>query len=342
MHPLWIDNKYLSMLSYRLDRFKRVDGNLCVSRCPICGDSHKDKYKTRFYVYEVEGKLRTKCHNCGYSKGFSYFLKDFDANIYSDYLFDLTKEKMENSGKRRYNAKSIGETLTSVEKPHFDPLKSLKSLTTFEKNHPLIQYVARRKIPESSYDKLYFSTRFMEWVNTVIPDKFTPSQLRRDEPRLVIPFFDEDGRVFAATGRSFKSESIKYLTIKFDETKDKIYGLDSVDSLKRVYIVEGPIDSMFLDNCIAFAGSSGGVPRFDDSVIILDNEPRNKDIIRLNEKFIDAGYNICIWPKSIAVKDINDLVVSGCSKEEIKKIIDDNTYSGLEAKLELAKWRVVK
>lgn len=342
MHAIWIDNKYLGMLSFRLDRFKKVDENLYVSRCPICGDSQKNKYKTRFYVFEHDGRLKTKCHNCGYSKSFSYFLKDFDSNIHSDYMFELTKEKMENSGKRRFKSTNDGITPINVEKPHFDPLKSLKSLTSFDAKHPLLQYVTNRKIPPEKFDKLYYTTRFMEWVNTVLPGKFSIGQLKRDEPRLVIPFFDEEGKPFAVTGRSFKSSSIKYITIKFDEEHDKVFGMDTVDPDSRVYIVEGPIDSFFLDNCIAFAGSSGSIPKFRDSVIVLDNEPRNKDIARLNEKFIAAGHKVCIWPKSMVQKDINDLVVSGLSKQQIKEIIDNNTYSGLDAQLELAKWRVVR
>ena len=342
MHSIWIDNKYLGMLSFRLDRFKKVDENLHVSRCPICGDSQTNKYKTRFYIYQQDGRLKTKCHNCGYAKSFSYFLRDFDSNIHSDYMFDLTKEKMENSGKRRYISPVDRVTPTNDEKAVFDPLKSLKSLTSFEANHPLIQYVTNRRIPPERFDKLYYATRFMEWVNTILPDKFSPHQLKRDEPRLIIPFFDENGQVFAVTGRSFKSSSIKYITIKFDEEKNKVYGMDTVDPDKRVYIVEGPIDSFFLDNCIAFAGSSGNIPKFPDSVIVLDNEPRNKDIAKLNEKFVESGQKICIWPQGMTQKDINDLVVAGYSKDKIKQIIDDNTYSGLAAKLELAKWRVVR
>lgn len=342
MHSIWLDTKYLGMLSFRLDRFKKTDDNLYNFRCPFCGDSGKNKFKSRGYIYQHEGQLKFKCHNCGQSKHFSTFLKEFDSTIYSDYIFEVLKEKRENSGIKGFYSRNDRVTSIVVQKPQFDPLKSLKSLNSFDANHPLIEYVTNRKIPKELYYKLYYVTRFMEWINTLLPNKFDANQLKRDEPRLIIPFFDEDGSVFAVTGRSFKSSSIKYITIKFDETKNKIYGMNEVNPESRVYIVEGPIDSFFLDNCIAFAGSSGSIPKFKDSVIVLDNEPRNKDIGRLNEKFLDSGYNVCIWPSSIIHKDINDLVVHGYSKQQIKEIIDDNTYSGLRGKLELAKWRVVK
>ena len=46
-----------------------------------------------------------------------------------------------------------------------------------------------------------------------------------------------------------------------------------------------------------------------------------------------------IWPKSVVQKDINDMIVSGMTKEEIEKIIKENTFSGVEAKLKFSEWR---
>ena len=40
---------------------------------------------------------------------------------------------------------------------------------------------------------------------------------QQEHPRLVIPFRDETGEVFAAQGRAFGKEVPKYLTIKFDD-----------------------------------------------------------------------------------------------------------------------------
>ena len=54
-------------------------------------------------------------------------------------------------------------------------------------------------------------------------------------------------------GRAFGNEQPKYLTIKFDENKQKVFGLDNINLQEHIYIVEGPIDSMFIDNCLATA-----------------------------------------------------------------------------------------
>ena len=70
-------------------------------------------------------------------------------------------------------------------------------------------------------------------------------------------------------------------------------------------MVEGPLDSLFIDNCIAIAGAD--VPNLDcNFTVIFDNEPRNKELLKQIEKTIDKGYNVCLWPQNLRWKDIND------------------------------------
>ncbi len=46
---------------------------------------------------------------------------------------------------------------------------------------------------------------------------------------------------------------------------------------------------------------------------------------------IDQNYMITIWPEGTKEKDINEMIMNGKSKEQVQKIISDNTYSGLSA-----------
>ena len=102
--------------------------------------------------------------------------------------------------------------------------------------------------------------------------------------------------------------------------------------LRRLYIVEGPLDSLFLDNCLAAGGADLQLPvDKKDVVFIFDNEPRNKEIIDRMYKLIDKEYMIVIWPEGQKEKDINEMVINGKTKEQVQKIISDNTYSGLSA-----------
>ena len=56
---------------------------------------------------------------------------------------------------------------------------------------------------------------------------------------LIIPFYDESGKLFAFQGRAFGKEQPKYITIKLDESKQKVYGLERVNFLQPIKVVEG-------------------------------------------------------------------------------------------------------
>ena len=155
---------------------------------------------------------------------------------------------------------------------------------------------------------------------------------------MVIPFRDETGEVFAAQGRAFGKETPKYLTVKFED-KPKIFGLDRIDISRRFYFVEGPIDSYFVDNCLAVAGADFEHLPFtgEGMTIVLDNEPRSREIIKRMEKLIDRYYALVIWPDIITQKDINDMVLAG--HKDIQETINSNTFSGLTAKAKLSAWK---
>jgi hypothetical protein len=215
-------------------------------------------------------------------------------------------------------------------------LEGLKSIKNLPDDHPARQIVERRKLPLESLSDLYLCESFYKFTNSIIKGKF-PS-LGGDHPRLIIPFRGEDGEVFAYQGRAFGNEQPKYITIKIDADRDKIFGLDKVDKSKPILVVEGPLDSLFLDNCIAVAGADFSNME-GDLTVIYDNEPRNKEINKQIEKTIDQGKSVCLWPDTMKCKDINDMVISGYTKEEIQEIITNNTLSGVAAKLRFAEWR---
>jgi hypothetical protein len=221
-------------------------------------------------------------------------------------------------------------------------LSDLTSFADLKDDHPAKQYIIKRLIPKQYFDKLFLCNKFYEWAHKIAPRKYNKSKY--DHPRLVIPFYDEQGKVFAYQGRAFGKETPKYVTIKLDENKQKIYGLERINFAQHLFVVEGPIDSLFLDNCLA----AGGADLTLDSKInpekvtyIFDNEPRNKEIIQRMEKIIDLGYNIFIWPNEIQLKDVNDLIMTGVSKLQLDEIISINTYSNLSAKQALVNFKKI-
>ena len=160
---------------------------------------------------------------------------------------------------------------------------------------------------------------------------------------VIIPL-KNNGKIFGYQGRSINPKSkLKYITIILDDTQPKIYGLDNIDWNKKVYIVEGPFDSMFLNNSIAMVGADMDkmffVTNFEtDFVMVYDNEKRNKQIVDRMEKAIDWKFPIVIWPDTINQKDINDMVLSGLN---VQSVIESNVYSGLQAKTKLISWKRV-
>ena len=141
-----------------------------------------------------------------------------------------------------------------------------------------ILHIQNRHIPTTSHFELFYAPKFYTWVNTVVPNKF--HDLKNDHPRLVIPFFDEKNNMFAFQGRAFGNEQPKYITIVLDSQKEKIYGLNRVDWKKTVYVVEGPIDSLFLDNCIATAQSDLPLKNRKDNILCKDKRLSSKKIAR--------------------------------------------------------------
>lgn len=71
----------------------------------------------------------------------------------------------------------------------------------------------------------------------------------------------------------------------------------------------------------------------------MDNEPRNKEICKQLEKYIESGYSVCMFPESVEEKDINEMILSGKTSDEIVELINTHTTQGVSAKLKFANWR---
>ena len=152
-------------------------------------------------------------------------------------------------------------------------------------------------------------------------------------------------RSVAFQGRALGESKLRYITVKLHDDNSKVFGLDRIDQDKLVYVLEGPIDSLFLDNAVATADSNlesiTSVLDKSKVALVFDNEPRNKEIVKKMEKAIDEHFNVVIWPPMIEKKDINDMVLDGFSPDEIQDIIDNNTFVNLRAKMEFVNWKKV-
>ena len=331
----YIDLKFINDLSGRLSQFKKKTDYLFNFRCPHCGDSQKSKTKARAYLYRVKNDMFFKCHNCGQGQNLANFIKFVDPKLYEQYLLERYKKSAPATPKPKFDFKPTKFTNQT-------PIDDLKSIQDLPEDHPARLYCVNRKIPEKYFDKLFLSDKFMTLVNEVKPNTY---KITKDHPRLIIPFYDTTGKVFAFQGRAFGKEQPKYLTIKLDENRQKVYGLDKVNFQKPIYITEGPIDSLFIDNCLAAGGADlflkNKIPN-ENITYIFDNEPRNKEIVNRMYKVIEQDFNVVIWPEDLQLKDVNDMIMSGLTKFELQDIISNNTYSKLSALTKLNYWKKIK
>ena len=320
----FIDVKYINLISSRFQKFKKIKNNLYNFRCPICGDSQRNKNKARGYLYQVKNNTNFKCHNCGINISFNNFLKQIDSVIYKQYTFDKFKEG--HTGKNF----TVEEPVFHFEAPQFKPKLNLPKAA---ENKKAREYLESRKL---NPDKFYYTDKFKSWTNSL---KEVFDDTTKDEPRIIIPLFYQNTLV-GFQGRALGSSKIKYITIMLNDDAPKIYGLDEVQKNKTVYVTEGPFDSTFICNAIAMCGADGDVSKWgiDDPVWIYDNEPRNSEILSRISRAIEMGQKVVIWPSSIKEKDINDMVLSGLN---VQNVIESNVYSGLEAKLKFTTWKKV-
>jgi hypothetical protein len=331
----WLDRKYVNIVASQLRNFKWIDQSKARASCPTCGDSTDNKRKARLYFLGDGNHYQTYCHNCHSNFPIGAFLQRVNPELYREYTLECVREKASGEPEKK-------ETLT-FKSPKFmkagTPLKQLRKISQLEVNHPAKLYVESRKIPPELHYRLFYTPTFNEWVNTIIPDKMSKDF---DEARLVIPFFDDANNMFAFQGRALQPSKQRYITVVLDDSKPKIYGLDTVNFNKKFYVLEGPIDSLFLPNAIAMAGSDVPLKVVEQNgVFVYDNEPRNNEIVKKLRSITAANRPIVIWPSSMQHKDINDMIISGYTRDQIISIIDQNTYSGLEAQLKLTMWKKV-
>ena len=327
-----IDEHYARLISSRLDKFKHVKSGTYNFRCPYCGDSEKHRNKARGYLFTKNSGLVYKCHNCGVGRSFGNFLKDQAMDLYDEYVMERYKAGLTGKGR------NVADPTFKIEKPKFKKKGELQSIERLNNEHPAVGYLQGRQIPKEHFGNLYYTDKFCTWVNTQKP---TFKDVKKDHPRIIIPFIDTNGEWFGFQGRSLNpDDKLRYITIMLDESRIKVFGLDRVDFDKTVYITEGPIDSLYIDNAIAMAGADvdWSLLSNKEAVFVFDNEQRNKEIITRMEKAIEKGYEIVIWPENLQEKDLNDMYIAG---HDVQSLVEFNTYSGLQAQIKLSEWKKV-
>lgn len=337
---LFLDLKFINEVAHSLPRFKKKDEYLFNFRCPICGDSKKSATKARGWFIKFDNQMFVKCHNCGYAKPFGAFLKDFDAKLYSRYSLEKYRP---GGGELSFDTPAPAPTpIITQEAPQRLIDSLLDRLDTLPEDNPAVQFCLKRKIPKDKFNQLYYvdDVKKIEQLSSKYKDK-----INGHEPRLVLPFYDFKGQLTGVSCRALGDETLRYIHIKIKENVPLIFGTETLNKNKRVYVTEGQIDALFIPNAIAVSGiaftkiGTLGIPK-NRMTVIIDNQPRNREVVKVYKKFIAEGHEIVIWPQNIEEKDVNDMILSNkFTSLKILDIINKNTFSGLEAEIKLMAWK---
>lgn len=338
----YIDKKFINLMSGQLERFSWKKDNLANCRCCICGDSSKNKVKARGFFFEKKGEYFYKCHNCGIGLNLYNFMSKVAPNLCKEYSLEKFKEKQPTQEREK-------PKMLFSKKPKKKYTIELPTVAELPPNHMCRQFVELRRIPKKMWQHLYYAEDFSQWARRINKES---AQGLPAEPRLVIPILDRKGHLVGAQGRILKvstdraaRKSVRYITIKPDDQDHKSwYGLDRLDLTGTVYVVEGPLDSLFIPNCLATVGMSDVFtpPKEikERSVIyVMDNEPRNVQVVHTMEKLVDQHKRVCVWPDHIKHKDVNDMIMDGMEASQILNIINENAVSGLQAQIRINQWK---
>lgn len=331
--PHYVDIKYINLLSPYLQRFKQKNENLWNFRCHYCGDSEKNKIKARGYIFFNKEVYLFKCQNCGYSTNLFELIKSIDKSLYKSYVLESFSHKM--MKKPSVDIKKVSDVIYNRNALYIntiiDPVSSLPDY------HFVVNYIKYRKIPVPFWDHLYYTSDYKLFVDEIYPNH--GKELVENDQRLVIPFYDENNELVGFQGRTLSGNKAKYITILLEGETLKLYGLERVKKDQLIQVVEGPIDSMFLSNAVATCDfdlcRAAKYLSKENLLLIWDNQYQNKDIRRSISAAIDNGFSVCLFPKSIKYKDINEMVINDMTIEEVNTVIQENTFSGLRARLEL-------
>jgi hypothetical protein len=304
---LWLDVKYANMLSNQLSKFSIKKNNpfLANLRCPVCGDSQRSKNKARGYLYSGKDSLIYKCHNCNISKNFNNFLKDLNGPMYDEYRLEKFKESSSTV------VRKVKPT-PKFEQPKFSQRNILDdyytSVNKLDEDHPCRIYCEKRLIPKEKLSTMYYI------------DDFT------------------DLAVYYKIDTKNQVITMRYHVARFN--KDPlIYNANNVDTSKKIYVTEGQIDCMFLDNAVAVGNSDLTKVEHhydkDSVILVFDNQPRNKEIKRLMLGAWYKGFSVVVWPNTIEEKDINEMIIA---KHDVQKLIRINTFSGARLRLSIMNW----
>ena len=328
----------LSLLSKKyfklaVKNIKRETPNKITCNCPLCGDK-----RGRLSITAVKDENGVVgCFNAGcifaetpmpFVKALDYLAPDL-THLYKQEKFKNNIDFLKNDlNKNSINENSLNDLLERVKskekviketKIFSVPEKFLKIFKELKSSKKGVEYLNKRKI-EIQDDWLFSEKNFVEFEDKKYYVKNA----------IVIPLW-QAGKIKGFYTRSIEEKRFSTIILKGGE---KLWISKNFNNNKTVYIFESIFDALSsgLDNVIAMLGADIDNVFLEklDVVFVFDNDETG---YKKTFKFL-KNHKCFVWPANIYDKDINKLLETK-TKEEIKDIILNNIFKGLEGIIRL-------
>lgn len=329
------DVSFLRLVSHRLQLLKSSGNDQFQFRCIYCGDSQRNKFKTRGTLFKSSdgNSLVYGCFNqCGAPASFYKFLETLDISVARDYRM------------RNFKSKGQPDKFESLVDPCEEIVEDIPDLLGLNNVFPVsisskaVAYLKSRSI--TNMRDIYFTNDAHTIVNRYRPDTKKIDGFKNKEA-IVFPLMTVERAVYGFQMR-FLEGDFRYMTIMIDRRFPKILGLQKVDFKRKIFITEGVFDAMMFDNALANLDAtlhniaSKTKLHKKQFVLVYDNEPHNKEVMQMMKKGVDEGYDVYFWPEGSSRygKDFND--IRKTNKEYFDFLmanIKSDIHNGLNAKL---------
>lgn len=268
-----------------------------------CGDNVNNIYSKRGYILKANDPWVYYCHNCGASTTAVKWMKNHFPVHYKNMMMEVMQNKKNTQQSNITFTKKSGAS----ERDESEDTKGFQKLTKFP---DCVKYCEDRKIPKEIYSKWYYCTTGIYYG------------------RIVITFRNKQGRTYYYQCRSFNNKNgVKYLSRFGDH--NSIYNYYNVDPELPVVILEGPIDSIFVENSIAVTGlklKGDKLKKFKKTYFLLDND--KSAYKKASELLCEERRYVFNWikflkdyPCDVQIKDVNDFILK--NKHGITKLTWD-------------------
>lgn len=265
-------------------------------RCNVCGDSKTNKFKKRGYILKDHNPWIFYCHNCQAKMSAEHWMKEFFHSEYMQYRRELmyrnNSDKLEEQkniliNKTIERQNRIKDFKKSEEEKEQE---AMKFFVPINKGDNKIFDIAKKQCQKRLIDEEIWSKWFV-----AVDGKY--------KNRIIIPFFDDKNKIYYYQGRSIYSNMIpKYLS-RFGDNHNNIYNYYNVDKEKNVIVLEGLIDSLFVENSIAMTGlkiEDKKLNNFENKMFLLDDDDAGNE---RSLKLLQEGKYVFKWKEFL--KDLN-------------------------------------